>query len=605
MTTMPSHNAEGYQVWNPSVGKYFKPTSNKRESYGGVVGALNDQLSSQGAVNKAYPSTFAGIIAAIEDLTFTQKKEPVDPGVRPPGGDVIIDGSGNPEWIWATEPRDGELWYDTRQGRLFIALDNEYYQTNGADGLAQVTDDSVAPTTPVIGQFWWDLSTKTLYIFDGFWFDEDGEVKGVHEPGYTPVWRVVTDAEGGGSTQTTATLPLAGSGGYSTAGFGTVLPAVDTSDWLVQQDVNQYLFSAVQSLETGIETGELERFEVTLDTASPANPKAGDLWYDTANLELSIYYTDEQTSQWVPTNVNYNYDAQITILENLIATERVERTAADTSLTSTIATTVANSTLVQELQTKLTTVELEIAVRPIIDITLFNTAESAYALSQRVSSLETAAPDYALVQSKADASTQYAVLNAAVSSLASSAALAEVSASIPSIVGLAKTAEVTDAIENITTEYLPRTGGTLSGAFVSEKEDMTKATFDFSGQKWYGYNTHKYLTNALTPSYASFGTNENYNEYAWNFTANEDFCWVYNDSNKVFSITKEGPACSTLYLADFHDNNASGRVISNKIDVKDRLVRYQSAFEQMRQGVNDATDFSSLKANILSSLALV
>ena len=189
-------------------------------------------------------------------------------------------------------------------------------------------------------------------------------------------------------------------------------------------------------------------------------------------------------------------------------------------------------------------------------------------MSQRVSSLETAAPDYALVQSKADA-------------------------------------EVTDAIENITTEYLPRTGGTLSGAFVSEKEDMTKATFDFSGQKWYGYNTHKYLTNALTPSYASFGTNENYNEYAWNFTANEDFCWVYNDNNKVFSITKEGPACSTLYLADFHDNNASGRVISNKIDVKDRLVRYQSAFEQMRQGVNDATDFTSLKANILSSLALV
>ena len=168
MTTMPSHNAEGYQVWNPSVGKYFKPTSNKRESYGGVVAALNDQLTSQGAVNKSYPSTFAGIIAAIEDLTFTQKKEPVDPGVRPPGGDVIIDGEGNPEWIWATEPRDGELWYDTRQGRLFIALDNEYYQTNGADGLAQVTADSVAPTTPVIGQFWWDLSTKTLYIFDGF-----------------------------------------------------------------------------------------------------------------------------------------------------------------------------------------------------------------------------------------------------------------------------------------------------------------------------------------------------------------------------------------------------------------------------------------------------
>ena len=73
------------------------------------------------------------------------------------------------------------------------------------------------------------------------------------------------------------------------------------------------MFTAIQSLEAGIETGELERFEVTLDTASPAAPKAGDLWYDTANLELSIYYTDSLTSQWVPTNVNYNYDAKITV----------------------------------------------------------------------------------------------------------------------------------------------------------------------------------------------------------------------------------------------------------------------------------------------------
>ena len=87
-----------------------------------------------------------------------------------------------------------------------------------------------------------------------------------------------------------------------------------------------------------------------------------------------------------------------------------------------------------------------------------------------------------------------------------------------------------------------------------------------------------------------------------NFDSDEDFCWVYNDTNKVFSITKEGPACSTLYLADFHDNTTSGRQLSNKIDVKERLVKYQSAFEQMRQGVANATDFDELKANILLSL---
>ena len=62
-------------------------------------------------------------------------------------------------------------------------------------------------------------------------------------------------------------------------------------------------------------------------------------------------------------------------------------------------------------------------------------------------------------------------------------------------------------------------------------------------------------------------------EYAWDFSSEEDFCWVYNNANKVFSITKEGPACSTLYLGDFQPNNNNGRVISNKIDVKERSKR--------------------------------
>ena len=53
------------------------------------------------------------------------------------------------------------------------------------------------------------------------------------------------------------------------------------------------------------------------------------------------------------------------------------------------------------------------------------------------------------------------------------------------------------------------------------------------------------------------------------------------------------------------DNDNNGRVIHNKIDVKERLNTYQAAFEQMRQGVSDATDFDSLKANILSALANV
>ena len=85
----------------------------------------------------------------------------------------------------------------------------------------------------------------------------------------------------------------------------------------------------------------------------------------------------------------------------------------------------------------------------------------------------------------------------------------------------------------------------------------------------------------------------------------EDFCWIYNDSNKVFSITKDGPACSTLYLGDIAPNNTNGRIIHNKIDLKERLHTYQNTFEQIRQGVSSSTDYDSLKANLLSALANV
>ena len=169
MTTAPIQNTEGHQIWDPSVDISFNPARGKRESYSGIVGSLQDQIASQGGTNKAYPHNFAGIIAAIEDLVFTQEKVPVTPADKPNGGNVGTDAEGNPQWDVAVQPRDGELWFDTRQGRLFIAIENEYYQTNGADGLATVTSTTVEPTSPVIGSFWWDITTSSLYIFDGFW----------------------------------------------------------------------------------------------------------------------------------------------------------------------------------------------------------------------------------------------------------------------------------------------------------------------------------------------------------------------------------------------------------------------------------------------------
>ena len=94
------------------------------------------------------------------------------------GGDIIIDIDGNPIWIITEKPKDGQLWFDTRQGRLFVWVEDDWYQTNGADGIPIITDDATAPSVEQVvpGQFWWDATHGTLYIFDGQYVFPNGSI---------------------------------------------------------------------------------------------------------------------------------------------------------------------------------------------------------------------------------------------------------------------------------------------------------------------------------------------------------------------------------------------------------------------------------------------
>ena len=64
----PTENAQGELVWKPSVGTVFKPAADRAHSYGGIIGALQDEIVTAGTIPKSYPHNFAGIIAAIQDL---------------------------------------------------------------------------------------------------------------------------------------------------------------------------------------------------------------------------------------------------------------------------------------------------------------------------------------------------------------------------------------------------------------------------------------------------------------------------------------------------------------------------------------------------------
>ena len=578
------------QVYNPQPGEYWKHGLKFRESYGGVIAEINDIIVKNSGVPGSYPSNFAGIIAALNDLGgyITEGDRPTV-GPTPPGWDIIIRPDGSIDGNWTKPPLDGTLWFDTRQGRLFVAADGEFWQTNGGDGLAHVS--ATVPTNPpVIGSTWFDTENEVLYVYVGK--DDDGN----------GLWQVVKGA--GELTQTTATLPLSIAKSTFSLYQPTILPEVPIDKMGVQKDYNEYVYASLIALDKAV----TESTVTISDTPPVDNVVNGTLWYDSSTLELSVWYEDDDSAQWVPTSVSYTFDDDLAVIRSSVVAETTAREYAVTNLLEQIqALRDGGIPDVDALEAKVAALEDHVNNHPVeVDLTGYATDADLYEeclqLTNQINTVNARIPDvtpFARTSVLAD-------LQAAVSQLPSTTYVTDaIAAAQPNLSSYVTQAHIDESISNITTEYLPRTGGTLSGAFIINKVDMAEPAFDFSQEKWYSYNTHKYRTNSTGSNYATFGTNEKPWEYAWDFSSNEDFCWVYGDSNKVMSITKDGPACSELYLADFSSNTADGRVLHNKIDVRDRLRTYQSTFESLRQSVANSTDFDELKANILSALANV
>ena len=593
----PTYNAEGMQVYKPQPGEYWKHGLKFRESYGGVVAEINEIIVTQGGTAGSYPSNFAGIIAALYDLglLITEGDRP-SVGPTPPGWEIITDDDGNViDGIWQEEPLEGSLWFDTRQGRLFVAAEDadtgkiEYYQTNGGDGLTSVSE--TAPTNPpVIGSTWFDTLNEVLYVYVGKDADGNG------------LWQLVKGA--GELTATTATLPLAMSRSTFSLYTPNVIPEVPIENMGVQKDYNEYVFASLVALDKS-----LTESTVTIsDTPPTENVVNGTLWYDSSSLELSVWYEDDDSAQWVPTATNYTYDDDLAVVRASVVAETTAREYAISQLLLQIqALRDGGIPDVDALEAKVAALEDHVENHPVeVDLTGYTTNQTLTAnvntLAQQITDVDNKIPD---VTPYATKTAVQAIANLINTLPTNSDVSYAVSTAAPDLTSFVTQSDIDTSIDNITTEYLPRTGGTLSGAFVVEKVYADKAAFDFSNSIWYGNLSHKYRTNSHEENYATFGTNENRWEYAWDFSSDEEFCWVFNDSNKVFSITKDGPACSQLYLADFGETTDSGRELRNKIDVRDRLATYQTAFESLRQSVSSANDFDELKANILSALANV
>lgn len=607
--TQPNYNSQGMQVWDPQVGLYFKPALRNRESFGGIIGALQDQIKAAGLDVKSYPDSFAGIISAIQDLTVVALTGPAARADTNPGGGYIdIDAQGVPQWIYTENPDDGELWFDTRQGRLFVAYQNEWYQGNGADGLPVVTQTATPPTITnlIDGQYWWVIDTEDLYIFDGRYVLADGTITQDPNAGGTPIWVKIT-LDTADYFQTTANLPLSDDFKTELAAVpaGQYLPIANVATTENQKQANEYFLDCLESLNS-----ELVDQTITMTESAPANPVEGQLWYDISDLEMSIWYVEPgdpvTEGQWVPISSSYTFDQSINAVNTELQQEILDRLNADSTIQTIIDeeryTTVPALTIrVSSLESDVSTLQNETidlspyAIESRMQTHLNNLQTQINTVNNSINDLNS------IYVTDDELNTSVSALTVAIQARATETELNNVSSTIPSIEGLATTSYVDSQVAT-TAGGIKAAGDNVLGTLVFKLANVGIPNLDFSDAYTEGTQAFKFKSNSTdNTDTVTFGTTDAKYEYAWQFAANEDFCWI-KDTTKVASIAADGVAATNFKIADFGVNTDNGRTLVNTIDVKAKLNSYQTAFEQMRQGISSSTDYDSLKTNLLSAL---
>ena len=596
------------QSYNQITGTY---------DFGSIIRALQVQIVSQGGILKEYPYNFEGITKAIQDLTFAETSSPgSDIGPSPSFGDVTIDENGDPQFNYGTEPPDGSLWFDTRQGRLFVAYENEWYQTNGGDGFPIITTTDVAPaaTNLVVGQMWYDRTNGVLYIFAGQYRETDGTIVTTPTATTVPVWSQLVDTS---DVQTSMTLPIGNDTDlaaflnlFNSTAF---LPIVNVASILNQYQVNDLLAESVLLLDE-----ELEKRTIAIGVEPPnssdtSKNRPGDLWFDSEDIELSIWYKAPGTSygQWVPTFNASTVDDKVGNLTTKLNTEINDRLLGDANLGTEIDTldqkVITHRSL---LQNNIDSLQAQVNAIPIVDLTPYVTNAQEQAditqIQNQVSGLSADVGNLYTKYAKIDyVNSNVSTLQADINTRATSTQLTAVQNSIPSLTGYATTAYVDSAVSSASA--VTTAGGTITGKFTFDKADLAVPALDFSSQYYDGTLAQKYRTNCqmTTPHYATFGTNENMYEYAWDFDDNEDFCWTHGTNGKVASIDKTGIAATNYYIATFGTNTSSGRALTSTIDVGARLQTTKAALESLRTNAATATTLDELKAAIATALANV
>ena len=582
---------------------YNNPASNN--SYAGIINALRQVGAAQGVVlPKEYPPNYRGIIEAILDLgTLGDASN----GEVPPGWKPIYDEDGNiigGDWI--EYPRDGQLWFDTRQGRLFIWQDGAFYQCNGADGLTVVGEE--APEREVIGGQWYNTTNNNLYIYDG------------------TTWSII----GGQAAISTSTLPLATT---TTDGFTDGKPILpDASAVITQAGYNSWIYTALEALETEVVSIDPE---VPLYRGAEAPTETRDFWYDTQNSRLMVsndgsyapvsqpltanvdfvslsntlsaatadlnnkitnVETDVETLQSLPSytytvttdkndNIHHGADVGVYVLNNNNQYTGVTITGTDGVNVSSDATGIRLNAL--ELSTQVSEI-LNDYLQASDKLALQETDQD---LQDQITAIDYVTPDdLAQLQQQVNQLPTTAEVSSRLST-AGGHLYGDLSMNGNLITGLPNPSTNSGAatklyVDTLRTEveqtYFKIADGKLRNVVI-QNVNANKPAFDFSTSSADGNSAFKFKSN-VGQSYATFGTNDKFWELAWDFDGKQDFAWKHNGT-KVVSIASDGLVASTLKIGGFQENTVDGRIVTNPVDVGQTLNTHQSDIAALQNQV--------------------
>ena len=594
--------------------------NNFNDNYAGIIEAFGKVRQEAGEKQKYYPPNYQGIIDAILDMTKAWSG--ATPGDYPPGWNPIYDDDGNiigGNWLPGYEPAQGNLWFDERQGRLMVYVDDAYYQTNGADVLTKVQTNTPADDVP--GALWYNPGTDDLYLFDG------------------SIWVLVSS-----QTVNTMTLPLANPTD-DVSENSRALP--DSSGLSTQADLNDWFFRALQGLDENLGGNA----DVTISADPPENAEEGDLWFSSKTLELLVRYE----TFWVPASVPLVSDPNFVTLEtsvnSLTASVNAKLAAAGMRLDhlenephkvyeleidnanfgikltdelgqkSNVLIAATNGVAVSNRNGAITFDGslLKESLQNIVDTYTNPQQRSQLQASdaeqlKRISALETA-PKVSVNEFETLSSTVAGLPTqnqlATKLSLTGGEMTGELNMNNNRLSGLTAALYPNDAVRNaefetykseVASTYVPISSPIFNGLVV-ERDDIAVPALKVTGGAAAGRNAIELNTNRNTGSTAIFGQTQFPGEVAWQFDGTENFSWIHNTAGKQLRIDKDEVVIKNLSLGSFTKDANGNDVINNKIDVKGRLAAYQTAFENIRTALNNSASFDDFKTAALIAIA--